>query len=107
MHSGLLGAALLEVDTREISLVAAKVVGDAWGVHLFDSAAGGSGHIASLLEDQALWLTKAIDLLRGDSNHARRCREACLTCILDAQSQADFEMGKLDRNLTLQFLSRK
>jgi DEAD/DEAH box helicase domain-containing protein len=100
----LAGAALLEVDTREISVVAVKVVADAWGIHLFDSAAGGSGHIASLLEDQALWLTKAIDLLRGDSDHGRHCREACLACLLDAQSQADFEIGKLDRSLTLQFL---
>jgi hypothetical protein len=101
----LTGAALLEVDTREISVVAAKVVGDAWGIHLFDSATGGSGHIASLLEDQKLWLTNAVDLLRGDSDHGRKCREACLSCLLDAQSQTDFEMGKLDRSLALQFLT--
>jgi DEAD/DEAH box helicase domain-containing protein len=102
----LTGAALLEVDTREISVVAAKVAGDAWGIHLFDSATGGSGHIASLLEDQRLWITNAIDLLRGDSGHGRRCREACLSCLLDAQSQTDFEMGKLDRSLALQFLTQ-
>jgi hypothetical protein len=99
------GATLLEVDTREISVVAAKVAGDAWGVHLFDSATGGSGHIASLLEDQTLWLTRAIDLLRGGRDHGRQCREACLACLLDAQSQTDFEMGKLDRSLALQFLA--
>jgi hypothetical protein len=101
----LTGSALLEVDTREISMVAAKVAGDSWGIHLFDSAAGGSGHIASLLADQKLWLSTAINLLRGDSDHGRHCREACLSCLLDSQSQTDFEMGNLDRSLTLQFLS--
>jgi DEAD/DEAH box helicase domain-containing protein len=103
----LTGAALLEVDTREISLAAAKVASGAWGMQLFDSAAGGSGHIASLLEDQKQWLTKAMQLLRGDENHDRQCREACLDCLLDSQSQTEFEMGKLDRTLTLQFLSTR
>lgn len=100
------GAALLEVDTREISVVAAKVAGDAWGIHLFDSAPGGSGHISSLLKDQNSWLKGALDLLRGEADHGRQCREACLACLLDTQSQAEFEMGKLDRSLTLEFLSR-
>jgi DEAD/DEAH box helicase domain-containing protein len=101
----LAGAEILEVDTREISVMAARMAGDAWGVHLFDTAAGGSGHIASLLEDQNAWFMRAIDLIRGNEDHNRKCREACLMCLLDAQSQAEFELGKLDRSLTLEFFT--
>ncbi len=97
------GTTLLEVDSREIATVA--VVGrGGWSIHVFDTAAGGSGHIASLLEDAALWLGKAIDLMRGDAIHAQQCGDACLRCLLDGQSQSDFESGKLDRSLTLRFL---
>jgi len=88
------GAALLEVDTREVSFAGARVGNGGWGIHLFDSAAGGSGHIASLLRDQSIWFSKAIELLRRNQDHGRRCRDACLACILDAQSQADFEKGE-------------
>jgi Lhr-like helicase len=99
----LAGAAELEVDPREISVAAARMAGESWGIHLFDSAAGGSGHIASLLEDQNLWMKRAIELMRGDGTHGQRCRAACLNCLLDAQSQGEFEAGKLDRMLTLSF----
>lgn len=99
----LAGAAELEVDPREISVAAARLTGESWGIHLFDSAPGGSGHIASLLENQNLWVTRAIELMRGDKEHRERCRSACLNCLLDAQSQGEFEMGKLDRRMTLQF----
>ena len=99
------GAAILEVDTREISVVAARMAGDPWGVHLFDTAAGGSGHIAALLEDQNVWFARAMDLIRGNEDHDRRCREACLMCLLDAQSQSEFERGKLNRSLTLEFFT--
>jgi DEAD/DEAH box helicase domain-containing protein len=101
----LAGAAILEVDTREISVVAARMAGDPWGVHLFDTAAGGSGHIAALLEDQNAWFDRAMDLLRGNKRHDQRCREACLMCLLDAQSQSEFERGKLNRRLTLEFFT--
>jgi DEAD/DEAH box helicase domain-containing protein len=97
------GAALLEVDSREIA-TAAVIGRGGWIIHVFDSAAGGSGHIASLLEDTALWLSRAIELLRGDPEHTRQCSDACLRCLLDSQSQNDFESGRLDRSLTLRFL---
>ena len=101
----LAGAAILEVDTREISVVATRMAGDPWGVHLFDTAAGGSGHIAALLEDQGAWFARAMSLMRGEEGHEQRCREACLLCLLDAQSQAEFERGKLHRSLTLEFFT--
>ena len=99
----LAGAQMLEIDPREISVSAALLAGENWGVHLFDSAAGGSGHIASLLEDHKLWTVRALGLMRGDEEHEDRCHSACLNCLLDAQSQTEFEMGKLDRRMTLRF----
>ena len=98
------GAALVEADVREISLSFERGVGDQWRAYLFDSAPGGSGHIASLLEQQDLWVRRALELLEGDSGHQQRCREACLACILDSQSQIDFEQGKLHRATALEFL---
>lgn len=99
----LAGAAQLEVDPREISVAAARLIGESWGIHLFDSAAGGSGHIASLLDEQDLWLQGALELMQGDETHGQRCRAACLNCLLDAQSQAEFEIGKLNRSVALGF----
>ena len=103
----LAGALLLEVDPREISSANAQAGQDSWVVHLFDSSAGGSGHIASLLSDQTTWMQNAISLLRGDSDHQLRCRDACLGCLLDTQSQSDFESGMLDRVLTLEYLEEQ
>jgi hypothetical protein len=102
----LAGAKLLEIDPREISVASALLAGDNWGVHLFDSAAGGSGHVASLIEDHRAWIREASDLMRGDEEHVERCQSACLSCLLDAQSQTEFEMGKLDRLLTLRFFDQ-
>ena len=99
------GAAIVEADVREISLSTERGVGDQWRMYIFDSASGGSGHIASLVDQQAFWLKQAIDLLEGDTGHQQRCREACLACILDSQSQNDFEMGKLNRSLALEFIA--
>jgi hypothetical protein len=101
------GAAIVEADVREISLSFERGVGDQWCIYLFDSAPGGSGHIASLLEQQDLWVRKALELLEGDAIHQERCREACLACVLDSQSQNDFEQGKLDRAIALEFFGSK
>jgi hypothetical protein len=96
-------AALLEVDPREIQSRAVRSeTGHA--LQLFDSAAGGSGHVRSLLDDPNGWHSAAVRLLRGDASHSRRCKEACLLCTLDSQSQNDFEAGRLDRAITLKFL---
>lgn len=101
------GAALVEADTREISIDSHPGIGGRWCIHLFDSAAGGSGHIASLLSDPKRWVQEAFKLLRGDARHQQRCREACLACVLDAQSQNDFELGRLNRTLTLDFIQSR
>lgn len=101
------GAAIVEADVREISLSTERGVGDQWQIYIFDSASGGSGHIDSLLDQQAFWVKQAIELLEGDSRHQQHCREACLACILDSQSQSDFEMGRLNRSMALDFLAGK
>lgn len=101
------GAAMVEADVREISLSAERGVADQWRIYLFDSAPGGSGHIASLLLQQDTWLKRAVGFLEGDARHQQRCREACLECILDSLSQNDFEMGKLNRSIALEFLGDK
>jgi DEAD/DEAH box helicase domain-containing protein len=99
------GAMLLEVDAREISVVPVHVGPSAApGVQLYDTTPGGSGHIASLLRSHQDWLARAVEVLYGTPNHHERCREACLECILNAQSQNDYENGKLARLLTLNVL---
>lgn len=100
----LAGAMLLEVDAREIQFRVVTLDG-CHAMQLYDAAAGSSGHIRSLLTDQAQWHSAAVQLLRGDETHAGHCREACLLCILDSQSQNDFEAGRLDRRLALEFLA--
>src|SRR5271163_63912 len=63
------GAALLEVDPREISSRTAPT-SSGWGIHLVDSGAGGSGHIRSLLEDTMSRQAATQLLLSGDERHA-------------------------------------
>jgi DEAD/DEAH box helicase domain-containing protein len=102
------GALLLEVDPRELSartVTTGTNSGAIFGVHVFDSSAGGSGHTQSLLENPERWLRSMKGLLEGDAAHAQHCSQACLRCLLDSQSQADFEDGQLDRKLLLAFLS--
>jgi hypothetical protein len=36
-----------------------------------------------------------------------RCREACLSCILNSHSQTDYEDGNLNRTMTLDFVTRR
>ncbi len=101
------GAMLLEVDARELSARTVSIgtsSGAVYGAHIFDTAAGGSGHTQSLLEEPKRWLESAKELLEGGPDHARHCRQACLQCLLDSQSQADFESGLLDRKLLLAYL---
>jgi DEAD/DEAH box helicase domain-containing protein len=101
----LAGAGLLEVDPREMQSRSTRME-TGQSIHVFDSASGGSGHVRSLLEDPVRWHEAAVKLLRGDADHGVRCKQACLLCTLDAQSQGDFEAGLLDRHQALDFLER-
>ena len=45
---------LMEIDSREISLSVAEIFhGSSWRFQLYDSAAGGSGHVAELMARKA------------------------------------------------------
>jgi hypothetical protein len=101
----LAGAGMLDVDPREIA-VATVATGrqSRPGVHLYDSAAGGSGHLSSLLARDKEWLAAAKARMLGSASHHARCREACLECLLDSYSQRAYEEGELNRTNTLEFL---
>lgn len=98
------GAIILEVDARELAVVSV-LVGPAAsaGVQLYENTPGGSGHLAFLLESHAEWYRRALEVLHGTAEHHSRCQEACLECVLNAQSQSDYENGKLNRRKTLEF----
>lgn len=97
----LAGAELLELDSREIG-VAPTRIGSAsrWGLQLFDSSAGGAGHVAELFNDGREWLKRALHILYRDESHNRRCVTACLQCVLISASQYDYENGLVQREQT-------
>ena len=96
------GSMLLEIDLREISVVSVRVgPKGSPGIQLYDSTPGGSGHLAALLQTHWSWYEEAIKVLRGTVDHDARCQEACLECVLNAQSQRDYESGRLRRQVTL------
>jgi DEAD/DEAH box helicase domain-containing protein len=96
MH--LAAAELLEVDAREISLSTTELR-DSTGMRfqLYDSDAGGSGHVAELLLREAE-IADAVDaILRRDAVHDSHCTDACLRCLLTQGSQDAYDNGDLDR----------
>ncbi|MBY0552604.1 MAG: DEAD/DEAH box helicase [Candidatus Obscuribacterales bacterium] len=85
------GARLLELDSREIGVMTPTPLrnSNGKGIVLYDTAAGGSGHVHELLQLGREWLTKAVEILsaRGDESHDRRCATGCLDCILSFDNQ--------------------
>ncbi len=99
------GAQLLVVDERDLAVLAARMGPRATpGAQLYETTPGGNGHIAALLQEPARWLEASLSLLKGNDEHQLRCREACLHCILNQHSQADYESGGLQRAETLRLL---
>jgi len=99
------GAMLLEVDSRELAVISVRVGPAASvGIQIYESTPGGSGHLTSLMRDHKSWFEHALTILHGSDAHHARCQEACLECVLNAQSQSDFENGKLSRKKTLAYL---
>jgi len=64
---------------------------------LYDSDAGGSGHVAELLLREADLATAVDAVLRRDTIHDNRCTGACLRCLLTPGSQDAYDSGDLDR----------
>jgi hypothetical protein len=73
---------------------------------LFETAAGGCGHIAELTESARALLVRAAERLRGTADHDGRCLNGCLACVLSTRSQRDAEAGTLDRMGGAAYLTR-
>lgn len=104
----LAAAELLEIDIREISLSIEELrQGISWRFQLYDSDAGGSGHVSELMTRGAELGAALLQVLRRDDSHDSRCRDACLRCLLTQQSQDAYASGLLDRRGLLAVLGSK
>ena len=92
---------MLELDTRELGVlvVPAGDGGQGLGAVLYDSVAGGAGHVRELLALGRNWLTTSREVLFVNKVHHRRCKTACLDCLLSFDVQNLF-----DRRLTVEVL---
>jgi Lhr-like helicase len=101
------GAELLELDAREIGVTSCRI-GQAgkWGLQIFDSSAGGAGHVSDLFVDGREWCRRALSVMFRDNDHHGRCTTACLRCLLTSASQFDYEKGLLQRAQTHSLLQR-
>jgi DEAD/DEAH box helicase domain-containing protein len=101
------GAKLLELDTRELGVMItpARKEGQSLGIVLYDTAAGGAGHVFELMKMGRPWLEEALSVLtaKGDSTHDQRCDHACLDCILSFDNQLNIH--SLDRRAAATLLS--
>jgi hypothetical protein len=89
---------MLELDAREIGVTPCRIGKfSQWGLQVFDSSAGGAGHVAELFTDGREWFERAAQILFRDEAHHRRCATACLQCVLISASQFDYENGWLQR----------
>jgi DEAD/DEAH box helicase domain-containing protein len=101
----LAAAELLEIDLREISLSTDEIRQEAsWRFQLYDSDAGGSGHVAELMAREAELGAALRRVLWRDRSHQSCCQDACLRCLLTQQSQDAYANGLLDRRGLLQIL---
>jgi len=100
------GAQLLELDSRELGVMLTHYQSDGpgLGVVLYDTAAGGAGHVLELMNIGRPWLEKALEILNanGESTHDQRCQTACLDCILSFDNQLNVD--KLNRRAALSLL---
>jgi Lhr-like helicase len=101
----LAAAELLEVDTREISLSIEELRrGISRRFQLYDSDAGGSGHIAELMTRESELRSSIVRVLWRDHSHDSCCHDACLRCLLTQESQDAYASGLLDRRHLLEIL---
>jgi len=102
----LAAAELLEIDPREISLSTDELRrGISWRFQLYDSDAGGSGHVADLVAREAELGAAVSRVLRRDNAHDAHCHRACLRCLLTQESQDEYAAGLLDRRGLLEIIA--
>jgi hypothetical protein len=82
-------ARLLELDSRELGflLVPTGASGTTFGAVLYDSIAGGAGHVREVLERGKELLETAAALLWVNEEHDRRCMSGCLDCLMTFDTQ--------------------
>lgn len=98
----LAGAEMLELDHRELGVVAARLgPTKRWGLQIFDSSAGGAGHALELFENGRRWFEATVQVLYRDQDHDTKCETACIRCLLTTNSQVDYERGYLRRRSVL------
>jgi DEAD/DEAH box helicase domain-containing protein len=103
----LAAAELLEVDSREISLSVHEIEDQtSWKIQLYDSEAGGSGHILELAERHHELPAVLKLVLFRNAQHNAICTNACIQCLLTQGSQGAYETGLLDRRALLDLLIR-
>ena len=98
---------MLQLDGREIGVVVtpAGESGSGLGTLLFDNVPGGAGHVRELLEYGRKWLDLTKEALFVNADHDRRCKSACLDCLLSFETQGAMLQGVLNRRLALSVLS--
>jgi hypothetical protein len=99
------GAQILELDSRELGVMLApcRRNSNANGVVIYDTAAGGAGHVFELMKIGRVWIEKAVTILdaNGDPTHDQRCQHACLDCILSYDNQLNIGMLKRKEGLKM------
>ena len=94
----LAGAEKLELDPREIGMTVCRIgSGNDWGLQVFDSTAGGAGHVVELFGQGREWFDRSLSLMIRDKEHDETCISSCLRCLLTTASQYDYELGLLAR----------
>jgi hypothetical protein len=95
------GAELLELDTREIGvlIVPAGEGGRSYGAVLYDSVAGGAGHVPELLAYGRRWLETARNVMFVNEQHNALYETACLSCLLSFDAQEMMRQNLLHRGI--------
>lgn len=87
----------LELDRREISTASLIPLQGRQRIGLWDTAAGGAGHVREAVDWGSQWVEAAGRFLVGSAEHDGSCRGACIRCLLDFDTQADFSAGMISR----------
>jgi hypothetical protein len=95
-------AEILELDHREVRMAPSSVD---WVLRVYDAIGHGGGHMAELFQRDQEWLETARRVLWRSDRHDRKCRTACITCVLSSVSQRDASNGLLDRRAALAILN--
>ncbi len=100
------GAQLLDLDHRELGvlIVPAGEGGKSWGAVIYDSTAGGAGHVRELFEIGRRWLQETHQTLWINRDHHERCETACLECLLSFTAQYAVADNLFNRKLAFSII---